>query len=99
MRKIFILVFLFCLSPSIVFAQFRYDMPTVCDTTAKVIQSLETNFREQLTWSGKHVNDNSVYSLWINKKDNSWTLLKMTPEFSCIIGVGDQSTIRLGDPV
>ena len=99
MRKLLILVFLFCLSTSVVNAQFRYDMPTVCDATAAIIKSLETNYREQLTWSGKHVNDNSMYSLWTNKKDNSWTLLKMTPEFSCIIGVGDQSIIRLGDPV
>ena len=86
----FAVAFLFCLS-SIANAQFRYDYPTLCDNTQKIIEGLRKNYNEKLTWTGNHVNDNSVYSLWVNPKDNSWTLLKMNKEYACILGVGDSS--------
>ena len=62
-----LLAFLVC-SPSLVNAQFRYDYPIVCDDTQKVISVLEKEFEEKLSWKGLHVNDKSVYSLWINEK-------------------------------
>ena len=90
-----ILAFLVYL-PTVARAQFRYDYPIVCDNTQKVIKVLEEDFKEQLTWKGSHVNDNSKYSLWINEKTRSWTLLKMTPETTCILGVGDESSSLFG---
>jgi hypothetical protein len=93
-----LLAFFVCL-PSIVNAQFRYDYPIVCDNTTKIIQSLGDNWKETLTWGGKHINDNSVYSLWTNEKNGSWTLLKMTSEVSCILGTGSDSKVNLGMPV
>lgn len=78
---------------------FRFDLPTLCDSTGVVIKNLEGNYKEKLSWSGHHVNDASVYSLWVNEKTGTWTLLKMTPETACIIGVGDQSHETFGLPV
>jgi|688.fasta_scaffold566635_2 hypothetical protein len=89
------LAFFICL-PRIVNAQFRYDYPIVCDNTQKVIKVLEEDFKEQLSWKGSHASDNSKYSLWVNEKTRSWTLLKMTPEFTCILGVGDESNSLFG---
>ncbi len=83
--------FLFCLTSSIANAQFRYDYPILCDTTQSMIESLNKNYQEKLRWTGNHVSDNSVYSLWVHPKDNSWTLLKSKKEFACILGVGDES--------
>jgi hypothetical protein len=68
----------------------------VCDNTQKVIKVLEEDFKEQLSWKGSHSNDNSKYSLWINEKTRSWTLLKMTLETTCILGVGDESSSLFG---
>lgn len=93
--RLMILAFLSC-SFSVANAQFRYDYPVVCDSTQKVIKVLEEEFKEQLSWKGSHSNDNSKYSLWINEKTRSWTLLKMTPETSCILGVGDESNSLFG---
>lgn len=93
-----LLAFLVCL-PSLVNAQFQYNYPIICDSTEQVIKSLGENFKETLTWNGKHVNDNSVYSLWINEQSGEWTLLKMNPELSCILGVGTESKITLGTPI
>jgi hypothetical protein len=97
MRKI-LLILLVCLS-STVNAQFRYDYPLLCDSTEKIIKSLGENYKEILTWGGKHSSDNSAYSLWINEKEGSWTLLKMTLETSCILGVGTESKIKLGTSI
>jgi hypothetical protein len=93
-----LLAFLFCLS-SVANAQFQYDYPIICDSTEKIITSLVDNYKETLTWGGKHISDNSVYSLWINEKTGSWTLLKMTPEASCILGVGLESKLQLVNPI
>lgn len=95
--RLLILAFLFC-SFSVANAQFRYDYPVVCDSTQKIIKVLEEEFKEQVSWKGSH-NDNSTYSLWINERTRSWTLLKMTPETSCILGVGDDSNSLFGTTI
>jgi hypothetical protein len=92
------LTFFVCV-PTAANAQFRYDYPIVCDNTQKVIKVLEEDFKEQLSWKGSHASDNSKYSLWINEKTRSWTLLKMTPETTCILGVGDESNSLFGTTV
>ena len=96
--RLLLLAFLFC-SSSLVNAQFQYDYPLLCDSTEKIIKSLVDNYKETLSWGGKHISDNSVYSLWINEKTGSWTLLKMTSEASCILGVGLESKLQLGNPI
>ena len=97
--RINIMAFLFCLISPIANADaFKYDLPTLCDSTQKIIESLGKNYSEKLNWRGRHVNDNSVFSLWINEKSGSWTLLKMTPENSCILGIGEESNLSMGIP-
>jgi hypothetical protein len=86
-----VVAFLLSLTSSIANAQFRYEYPVVCDSTQKLIESLTVNFKEKASWTGKHIEDNSRYSLWVNEKTGSWTLLKMNPEVACILGVGDES--------
>jgi len=93
-----LLAFLFC-SSSLANAQFQYDYPLLCDSTEKIVKSLGADWKEKLAWGGKHTSDNSVYSLWINEKEGTWTLLKMTTEVSCILGTGSESKLLLGDPV
>jgi hypothetical protein len=92
-----VVAFLLSLTGSIANAQFRYDYPIVCDSTQKIIESLTINFKETVVWTGKHIEDNSVYSLWINEKTGSWTLLKKNPEVACILGVGEEAKVMLDD--
>ena len=80
-------------------AQAQYQLTIVCDRTEAVISALENNYKETLSWRGQHGTDGSVLSLWVNDRTGAWTLLKMTPEVSCIIGAGDGSKMRLGYPV
>ena len=76
---------------------FRYELPTVCDDTVSILRELAQDYKEVLVWGGEHANDNSRYALFENAKTGSWTLLKMTPKVSCIIGVGQRSEFTLGD--
>lgn len=96
--RMLLLAFLVCLS-SPANAQFRYDYPIVCDDTQKIITVLEKEFEEKLSWKGSHVNDKSVYSLWTNEKTQNWTLLKMTPSTTCILGTGTNSVSTFGTPI
>lgn len=99
MLRQILLMFMIIGTAGTVRAQFSLDYSLLCDETQKLITSLELNHKETLTWSGAHSNDLSVYSLWTNSKTGAWTLLKMTPSISCVLGTGQQSVIRLGDPV
>lgn len=80
-------------------ARFILQYPIRCTDTKTLMAQIEKEFEETLSWNGVHADDASVYSLWTNVKTGAWTLLKMTPINSCVLGVGDASTIRLGDPV
>ena len=97
--RIVIAAFLFCLTSSIAYAQaFQIQKPIICDSTQKIIRSLVENYNEKPVWTGKDARDDSRYSLFINNKTGTWTLLQMTPEVACILGVGDESKF-IGDSV
>ena len=97
MKHLVVVAFLFSFTSSIANAQFRYDYPIVCDKTQKLIESLSLNFKEKVSWAGRHVDDDSMYSLWVNERTGSWTLLKMNPEVACILGVGEESKFTIGE--
>ena len=86
------LAFLFC-SSSVANAQFQYDYPIFCDNTRNLIESIMTEYKEKISWTGNHINDQSKYSLWVNERTGSWTLLKMNSEVACILGVVEDSQL------
>lgn len=88
------MAFLLCLTSSIANAQaFEVQKPIICDETQKIIKALAEKFNEKPVWVAKDIKDNSKYSLFVNPKTGAWTMLQMTPEVSCILGVGEESTL------
>lgn len=81
-------------------AQFAYNYEIPCDNSEKIIATLkDLKYSEKLTWTGNHLEDQSVYSLWTNSSTGTWTLLKMSKtNISCVLGVGKDSLVTLGDP-
>jgi len=75
----------------------RYELPAVCDDTVNILRELAQDNKEVLVWGGEHANDNSRLALFENARTGTWTLLKMTPKISCIIGVGKKSEFMLGE--
>lgn len=80
---------------------FQYEYTINCAETDKIIEALsQEKYTEKLSWSGKDIEDGSMYSLWINESKGTWTLLKMSVQkVSCILGVGTGSTMALGESV
>jgi len=66
---------------------FTYNYQINCGSTAAIIEFLSKTQKEELTWTGLDILDGSVYSLWQDAEGN-WTLLKKTPEISCVLGAG-----------
>jgi hypothetical protein len=92
--KLLTMAFLLCLTSSIANAQaFEVQKPIICDETQKIIKALAEKFNEKPVWVAKDIKDNSKYSLFVNPKTGAWTMLQMTPEVSCILGVGEESTL------
>ena len=97
--RIAIMAFLFCLNSTIANAEaFVARKPIVCDETKKVIKSLTETFNEKPVWTAKDGQDESRYSLFVNQKTGAWTLVQMTPEYACVLGVGEESR-NLGDSI
>ncbi len=89
-----VVAFLLSLTSSIANAQsFQADKPVICDDTQKIITSLTETFKEVPIWTAKDGSTSSRYSLFVNEKTGAWTMLQMTPEVSCILGVGEESKI------
>ena len=99
MRYILV-AFLFCLTSSIANAEaFESLKPVVCAETAKVIKSLNDNYGEKPVWIAKDTKGETRYSLFVNEKKNSWTMIQFTAEVACVIGVGTDSKLVLGNRV
>lgn len=98
--KTMITAFLCCLTSSIAYAQaFQTTKPVVCDETKKIISALNDQWNEKLQWSGIDGAETSRYGLFVNEKTGTWTLLQLTPEVACVIGVGEKSKSVLGTAI
>lgn len=87
-----IAAFLFCLSSSIAYAQaFESRKPVLCDNVQTVIKGLTENYNEKPLWTARNPIDETRFALFVNNKEGTWTLLQMTSEVACIIGVGEDS--------
>ncbi len=96
--RILTMAFLFCLTSSIANAQaFQTNKPILCDQTEKIIKSLVENYNEKPVWIAS--GEGTKFSLFVNKETSSWTLLQFTPEYACILGVGKDSNLVLGEAV
>jgi hypothetical protein len=89
--------FLFCLSGTVANAQpFESRKPVLCDDTKTLIKSLTENYNEKPIWTARNPVDHTRFGLFVNSKTGSWTLLQMTPDIACILGVGEESS-SIGD--
>jgi hypothetical protein len=84
---------LFCLTSSIVHAQaFEARKPILCDNIKTLITGLTENYNEKPVWTARNPVDDTRFALFVNNKEGTWTLLQMTQEIACIIGVGQESS-------
>ena len=97
MKKIATVAFLFCLTSTIANAQigpeFRQIPKTVlCGPTAILLKGLsDPDIDEKPLWIGKSDNNVSDFVVFVNEKTKAFTVVQMSKEVSCIIGIGNSS--------
>jgi len=90
MKKILLLL----LFPFSVNAQQEFLKPVICSSTTEVIRFLTgENYRELPVWIGKADNE-ANFSLFVNAKTKTWTVLEIQDNIACIIGSGENSRLN-----
>ena len=90
--KLLLTVLLFIFSMPANAQLFTHNYQVDCGSTITIIEFLSKTQKEELTWTGLDILDGSVYSLWQDAEGN-WTILKKTPEISCVMGTGTKPKI------
>ena len=75
--------------PAVALAQpVKIDKQVICDKTQTVIRALTNeNLQEQPFWIG--TDEDSRYSLFVNEKEGTWTIIQFNKEVACILGAGE----------
>lgn len=69
------------------------NVPFKCFDTKSVFTFLNDEFKEQPITTLKSVEKEVIFSLWVNKKENTWTLLTTRQNITCIIALGNEFLI------
>lgn len=87
----YILIFLTLLICTTVVAQPMTTKKEVyCDNTDKLLLILQSNdYKETPIWFGKGDGKAPNYSLLVNQKTKSWTMIQFNNELACVIGTGE----------
>ena len=95
MRKLSV-AFLLCLISFIANAQaVQHSKPIICDEAQKILSALKENYQEYPIWIGS--GEGVRFSLFVNAITGSWTLLQFNAEVACVLGVGKDSELLLGE--
>jgi len=85
------LILLLALLPSIAFSQVMFTIPinVPCGDTKVILEKLSVNYAEKIEFVGTD-EDKKLYSLWVNEKEKTFTILISANggKVSCIIGAG-----------
>lgn len=72
------------------------EKTVVCSKPDLVFKELAKEYQERIYWAGHGEKSSSTYILWINAKNNTWTLTQSNKDVSCIIGSGTDNRLLLG---
>ena len=75
-------------------AQVEVNKKVLC-TTVKEIAEIISRHEEKLIWQGKDEDNGNLISLFIDVKDNSWTVIESRSDIACVLASGDEFRIRL----
>lgn len=97
-----IITSLFCFLSTVVYAQngipaFEMKKEVACTDTASLLTSIgESKWKEHPMWLGK--SSTSRVSIFVNQKTGTWTIVQFNEKVACILEVGTDSELLLGEP-
>lgn len=92
MRNLFLSLVL--LISSTVIAQTKVNKEITCYSTEAALKILLEEFKEKPVWMGKTEDDKNNYMLLINPTTQTWTLLQLNRNISCIVGSGEKFSFK-----
>jgi hypothetical protein len=94
-----ILIFLTSLITVTALAQTTTKKEVYCDNTDKLLLILQNGeFEELPIWFGKGDGKAPNYSLLVNQKTKSWTMIQFNNEIACVIGTGENFNLLNKQP-
>lgn len=74
----------------------KIEKPVLCENTKLVFDSfVKSEFKEIPMWIGEGTT--SKFTLLVNEKTKTWTLIEFNKEIACVVGFGeDYKTISTG---
>ena len=93
------MAFLFCLYGLVANAQsvVQINKPVVCGTFNMIVEQITKTYGEEPQWNGSGAagaaGAETKFTMLVNPKTQSWTLIEYTNTMACIIGTGEQSTL------
>jgi hypothetical protein len=96
----YILIFLTSLLCLTAVAQTTTKKEVYCDNTDKLLLILQNGeFEETPIWFGKGDGKAPNYSLLVNQKTKSWTMIQFNNEIACVIGTGENFNLLDKQPI
>ncbi len=90
MKKLLLLA---TLIPGLAFAQQTYQKTVICSETKIVFEMLRSKeYNEKPIWIGRDERQIN-FSLFVNPKTQSWTIVEFKGPVTCIIAAGDTGLI------
>jgi hypothetical protein len=69
-----------------------FNKPVLCADRDRIIRELTgSKYQEMPVWLGMENTTGDRYSLFVNDKNGSWTLLQFDDKIACVIGAGTRS--------
>lgn len=67
------------------------EKKVVCNQFNLLLSTLLKNeYKERITWIGEDDESETKFSLLVNEKTGTWTLLQFNKELACILGAGER---------
>lgn len=99
MKKFMVLVLLIVL-PMMARAEdkgwFETNKPVKCGPFREIVQIVISEpFTEQPVWVGTSGTDPTSFTLFVNDKSGTWTLVQYAKEIGCVLGMGPSGKLYI----
>ena len=78
---------------------FVIQKPMICVDLPDLLKSLKDSHKELPVFIANDSSDKTKYSLFINQKTGTWTMIQFVDDVACIVGFGTEAKVVLGNKI
>ena len=68
----------------------------LCSSLENIVNII-VNSNEKILWQGRDIDNGNIISVFVNKRDKSWTVLESNKDIGCILAIGEEFEIKWQD--